>query len=718
MLAVRAVFALFLGMAAAADPKAPTKALGEGFRLYRAGDYDGAAAVLRSIPREATPNRDYVLYLLGESEFYGGHPEAARRRFEELAKASPRSGAGGGDGSRFADTARWRTADCLWAAGRRSEAGRAYASLLAKKVAGGDRAVARFRLAELDAARRPADARRLWSAIHAELPSHPLAEQARHRLGLQGARVARRPSDAGVTVSERLRRAEALSEGRNWKEALEELAALPAELSPSNAADRDYLAGMTRFRMRREYPRAAELLLSVAPRLSGERAVSAAFHGARALSRVDRDDEAIVGYQDVVRRYPRSRWAAEAQYLSGWLEFNRGRYREGLAALRTMIERFPRTPWADDAAWCLAFAHYLIDEPAEALEALARYAAMTSGEDAAARVRYWRARLLARLGRHDEARALDRETAGRGPLTYYGLLAQARLDEEARSAAGTGSPAAAPPASVGTPPSPPLPIDDPVVARADELLAAGMGVEAGYEIERGEAGIRKRLGGERAQAVLLDRYERMQGFRRAYQLTDARTSPPSSPPLAGSAGATRALWQAAYPLAYRDLVERFGPPAGNPDHLLYAIMRKESGFHPHDVSYADARGLLQMIPPTSAQVAAEMGVAFHADELFEPETNIRLGAAYIGALARKFGRQIPLIAGSYNAGPKAMARWCDQHGERPLDEMVELIAYAQTREYIKRVVGIYARYRHLYGPSPYRLSLKVDARYAVSGPEY
>ncbi len=98
--------------------------------------------------------------------------------------------------------------------------------------------------------------------------------------------------------------------------------------------------------------------------------------------------------------------------------------------------------------------------------------------------------------------------------------------------------------------------------------------------------------------------------------------------------------------------------------------------------------------------------------------NVRLGASYIGALAKKFGGQIPLVAGAYNAGPKAMAKWCDQHGRFPMDEFVELIAFTQTREYAKRVVGIYARYRYLYGPKPYPLPLTVDAKYSSGGPDY
>ncbi|MEA2700195.1 MAG: soluble lytic murein transglycosylase, partial [Myxococcales bacterium] len=204
-------------------------------------------------------------------------------------------------------------------------------------------------------------------------------------------------------------------------------------------------------------------------------------------------------------------------------------------------------------------------------------------------------------------------------------------------------------------------------------------------------------------------------FHRAYQLAESRAGDALATDPHGS---SRLFWEAAYPRAFATLVDKLGPGSGNPDLFLYAIMRKESGFSPDDVSYADARGLLQMIPPTSARVASSVGDPFFPDQLFEPETNVRLGAAYIGALYRKFGGQVPLAAGAYNAGPKAMTRWCDQHGGHPTDEFVEMIAFAQTREYVKRVSGIYARYRFLYGPAPYELPLTLDLHYRADGPDY
>jgi soluble lytic murein transglycosylase len=444
----------------------------------------------------------------------------------------------------------------------------------------------------------------------------------------------------------------------------------------------------------------------------------------------------------VVAAFPHSRYAAEAQYLAGWLEFNRGRFREGLPDLQATLDHFGKSDFADDAAWCLAFAHYLLGETDKALAGFDRYEKLPAndgtGEERRARVNYWRARVYEKTGRKADAITGYRESIRRGPLSFYGLLARARLrplgevvpfdlsptTDAQKDNAGTAGAAASKSAAAGKTPAAAGKAtsaarasddSDPALARADELLDAGMEVEAGWELERNEAAILHHLGDSRGLGALLERYRRATNYHRAFRLAESRggaalTLEPK--------GAARPIWEAAYPKAYSELIDKLGPPAGNPDWFLYSIMRKESAFSPLDVSYADARGLLQMIPPTSAKVAAAAGSAFFPDQLYEPETNIRLGAAYIGSLFRKFNQQIPIAAGAYNAGPKAMGRWCDQHSQHPMDEFVELIAFAQTREYVKRVVGIYAHYRYLYGPTPFEIPLTVDTKYRPDGPDY
>jgi soluble lytic murein transglycosylase len=700
-------------------PAKPTSNLARGFTAYRAGEYHDAAKALRTALGEKLHNEDWAAFLLGESEFYDGDYRAAGAAFERASQAH---------GGRPAAMARFRIADCLWMQGDRAAAAKAYAGLVKKAApTTGDLALARFRIAEAAVARDPVGARKQFLAIARDFPAHPLGDEALRRTGAPAAPAAPAPKETApaaptatdnLSVPDRLRRAESLTKDRHWDEALAELDRLPATLPPEQAAERDYQIGMTKFHMRRDYAKAGDLLLATVPHLSGDKAASAAFHGARALSRVDRDDEAIAGYRKVVAQFPHSRFAAEAQYLSGWLEYNRGRFKESLPALQATLDHFGKSAFADDAAWCLAFAHFLLGDAAEATAGLERYARIpaTGITDAERgdRVAYWRARFRDKLQpKEGKAEALEgyRALARRAPLSFYGLLARARLKE-----AGQGEPLALPSKKIAAV-APAKTTRDPIVARAEELADAGMDVEAGAEIEHDEKGILQRAGGEKAAPWLLELYRHAEDFHRAYHFVESHDAGALAADPHADDG-VRIFWEAAFPRAYAPLVDRYGPPAGNPELYLYAIMRKESGFDPHDVSYADARGHLQMIPPTSARVAAKAGDPFYPDQLYDPEVNIRLGALYIGALYKKFGGEVPLAAGAYNAGPRAMTRWCAQHGTHPTDEFVELVAFAQTREYVKRVTSLYAKYRFLYGPKLYEIPLTLNTKVSPDGPDY
>jgi soluble lytic murein transglycosylase len=110
-------------------------------------------------------------------------------------------------------------------------------------------------------------------------------------------------------------------------------------------------------------------------------------------------------------------------------------------------------------------------------------------------------------------------------------------------------------------------------------------------------------------------------------------------------------------------------------------------------------------------VARALGIPYDAGRLFEPEYNIQTGSWYIGQLLAKFKGQVPLGAGSFNSGPRPVMRWIDQHGDRPIDELVELVPYTQTRDYMKHVTEHFARYRYLYRGEVYEQPLVVDKGY-------
>jgi soluble lytic murein transglycosylase len=467
--------------------------------------------------------------------------------------------------------------------------------------------------------------------------------------------------------------------------------------------------------MRRDYDVAAQKLLAVWARLPGDdRKAEALFHGARAWSRADKDDVAQEGYRQLLAKYPRSKFSPEASFLIGWLDFNRGKYAEAIPALQETLKRYGSSPFGDDARWYLGFSRWLSGDVKGALadfELLAKMPGALSG----GKGEYWRARALESLGRADEAKAGWRALATEYPFSYYALQARARLKERGLELGPFGD------GPRGTPP--PLEVvdaqlaNDPLIERVDQLTTAGLTVEAGVELRRGEGELMKRYGAARALPILIDRYLRGDNFNRPHGL--AETYSGAALRLDPQRDETaRKWWEIVYPRAYRSFIEKYSPTGDNPPYYLYTIMQKESAYNPHDVSYADAIGLLQMIPPTSRRVAMRIDAPYTEDVLYDPEGNIRFGAWYIGHLLQKFKGQIALGAGSYNAGPRAMMKWIKMHGTRPLDEFIELTPYTQTREYMKKVLDIYSRYLWLYEKKDYLPDLKVDTAYIENDIDY
>jgi soluble lytic murein transglycosylase-like protein len=162
-----------------------------------------------------------------------------------------------------------------------------------------------------------------------------------------------------------------------------------------------------------------------------------------------------------------------------------------------------------------------------------------------------------------------------------------------------------------------------------------------------------------------------------------------------------------------DLAALFPMPTWQPTHgytldraLVFAFMRAESGFDPRAESHVGARGLMQVMPATAQFIAASSDLELtHGNALFEPETSILLGQAYLEHLLQRpaIGDNLIFLAVAYNAGPARVSRWQETlDGEDPL-LFLESIPMREPRVYVKKVLTNFWIYRARLGqpePSP------------------
>ena len=145
-------------------------------------------------------------------------------------------------------------------------------------------------------------------------------------------------------------------------------------------------------------------------------------------------------------------------------------------------------------------------------------------------------------------------------------------------------------------------------------------------------------------------------------------TPPPAP------GAKPAATDPAPPdLTPQELITRAAIQAGLPPELVHSIARAESAYRADAVSSKGAIGLMQLMPGTAAELNADP---------YDPAQNADAGARYLRELLLKYQsdpHQVLKAIAAYNAGPAAV------------DKYKGIPPYAETIEYVKRVLKEYER---------------------------
>lgn len=155
-----------------------------------------------------------------------------------------------------------------------------------------------------------------------------------------------------------------------------------------------------------------------------------------------------------------------------------------------------------------------------------------------------------------------------------------------------------------------------------------------------------------------------------------------------------------FPWPLRQAVRTEAHKFGLDPYLLAGLIRQESLFRSGVTSRAGARGLMQLMPATAAELARRLGVDWHDRLLGVADANLHLGAAHLASLVRRFRGNEVLALAAYNAGGRPVDQWRRRWaGITDRVQFVDHIPYPETRGYVRTVVRNRALYRALYPPS-------------------
>lgn len=377
-------------------------------------------------------------------------------------------------------------------------------------------------------------------------------------------------------------------------------------------------------------------------------------------------------YANCRAAYPASEYAARSLFRAGLLHYEESRLADAAGAWETLTAAYPDSDHAPAALLWLGKLGIAQEDPdgariplAQVQEAIPQgYYGLRAAQLAIAP----EAAPFPSTGYQPVDAARSRREAESWLANWLGLSADADLETLARALA-----------------------DDPRLQRGRELWRVGRFEEAKAELEA----LRRETYSDALSQYQLALEFRDIGLYRSSILAAARVIGMS--PVTRIVDAPRYILQLAYPTYYEDLVLESAQLTGLDPLLIFSLIRQESLFESLATSIASARGLMQVIPPTGAEIASELNwpPGYETADLYRPYVSLPFGTYYLAKQRDRFDGRVEVALAAYNGGPFNAQRWIDRAGDDP-DLFLESITLGEPHLYVRRIREHLAVYRVLY----------------------
>ena len=505
------------------------------------------------------------------------------------------------------------------------------------------------------------------------LLDHPLTEEAK----VARARLTEQGAEAQLTVAELHRLGDAYYRGHRYNEASEQYHALARKMGLDEQARNSFAVAAAACDLKLNRLTAAEVrALPDTQDDNGARRLYLLMELAR--DRDDQNDQQSI-VTEMQTRFPHSEWLAEALFSSGNMYLLKRDYAHAVQYYGDLATRFPQDDYAPVAHWRAGWLSYREGLYTDAARLFDEQIRLYPDHTETAAALYWRGRLYESLDHNPARAAANYRTVIRVYRHYfYAQMARKRLD-----ALGNLTPVTVPELErFRAPVVPPLdgsfPDDSDHLAKAKLLANAGLNAYIPREIAADpDSGSWSALAEAQIYASYGENFRALRALKRA--LPYAAAAPISAIPLP--------YWHILYPEPYWNTIKAESARNNLDPYLVASLIRQESEFNPSVVSYANAYGLMQLLPSVGRAMAREEGMThFQTFQLLDPETNIQLGTRYLRKMLERFGGVQEYALAAYNAGDNRVADWEAAGPYQGMDEFVESIPFTQTREYVQAIL--------------------------------
>lgn len=428
---------------------------------------------------------------------------------------------------------------------------------------------------------------------------------------------------------------------------------------------------------------------------------------AEVQAQVGNVDGAIGTLEAFIDDNPDAREVPDALYQAGQLMESLGDTERAADYYARLAERNPADERAAQGLLRVGMRYYQNNDLDSAERTFTSALAHAQDHQLAA-VNLWLGRIYQAQGRADEAASAFTSAAAADPGGYYALRAgdlqtsrtafQSPEDfsfdfDEAGQQAQAETWLVNTFALQSTPPLSDLRADlatDARMIRGQELWALGLREEAKLELES----LRHDYAGDPLALYQLALFFRDIGLY--------RSSVSAAFSLIGLSGQTTLevppfIARLAFPVYYSDLVLPAAEQYGLDPLFVFALIRQESLFEGFVTSFAFAQGLMQIVPGTGEEIAAQLGWPdYQNEDLYRPYVNVEFGTYYLAQQRNIFDGDLFAGMAAYNAGAGNVLEWWNQ-SNMDVDLFVEVIPFDETYDYVTLTYAQYDIYRELYG---------------------
>lgn len=421
---------------------------------------------------------------------------------------------------------------------------------------------------------------------------------------------------------------------------------------------------------------------------------------ARIYLRKGLKQKAINSYLEYARKFPEKSLAAEAVWKSGWVSEERRDLAQASRLYKMVRDRWPNTKYAKEALFREGFTKYRLGKIEQANKVFKIIIKKGWGDVHSNRASYWSALCYDHLKLADLAKKLRIKLAANLWDDYYTMKSYLLHKQEVDSLLNFRSKLDS------------IPVvytqalqNQKILSRFEHVFEIKDILGSRYAYGALED-MRVRAKAKNDWITIAEVYKKLKAYGKAFKVYDqinnrfyARVPYVDKPE----------ILRERFPFYYDEYITHYAQNLKIEPELVLALMKQESVFDHRAHSWANAYGLMQLIPATAREMARLRKVKFsQPSQLFEPELNINLGTYYLKVLSRRFKADKEEILAAYNAGPHRVTRWKKLPGSDEKDVFIENVEFEQTRNYVRKVMKNYWAYKLLQS------QFQVDAEYLLS----